>query len=270
MERDVDVQIAQGVSSKSPPAKYCLPEENGMFCYIKLFFRLFRTREVILICQVTELSDQFDFFGIIGMMVRSVEVVEPFGEIHVVKFAGVLCLPSAFPWLVGLIFARDEAPVIATDFFHVEEREKTENIVVKNPAEPFGVDDRASFFFQAFDDSYVHIVVAVEVIRNQIRIFKNDVLDLFVRIIFAGIQKLITHPESGGQRLGGIAGADGIEHPLEDGWCDRGAVSRSGLVVYVPNADSGIVLIRCNDLAHHVEVSVAVFGVVKIKVGRYA
>ena len=148
--------------------------------------------------EMGELLDQLDLLGIVGMMAGAVEIVEPFREVHVVKLARIVGLPSAFPRLVGLIFSCDEAPVVAADLFHIEEREKAKNVVVKNASEPFGVDDRSALLLQALDDTHVCIVITVEMIRDQIRIFKDDLFDLLVRIVIAGIQDPVAHPNSAG------------------------------------------------------------------------
>ena len=155
--------------------------------------------------------------------------------------------------------------IIATDLFHIEKREKTEYVVTEDPGEPFGVYNGSAFFLQAFDDSHVRVVVAVKVIGDQIRILKDDVLYLLVRIIFPGIQKLIAHPKGSSQRLGWIAGANGVEHSLQDRRCNLRTVSRSGLIIDVPNTDSGIILVLCDDFADHVEVVIAFLGIVKIE-----
>ena len=103
--------------------------------------------------------------------------MKPFCEIHVLGVTVIILFPGAFPRLVGLIFSCDEAPVVAADLFHIEEREKAKNVVVKNASEPFGVDDRSALLLQALDDTHVCIVITVEMIRDQIRIFKDDLFD---------------------------------------------------------------------------------------------
>ena len=72
---------------------------------------------MIFIGETAELLDQLDLFGIIGMVAGSVEVVEPFCEIHVFDIAELVVVPGVFPGLVGLIFSRNEAPVVTTDLF---------------------------------------------------------------------------------------------------------------------------------------------------------
>ena len=224
---------------------------------------------MLFIGEAAELLDQFDFLRIIGVVAGSVEVVEPFGEIHVLDIAELVIMPSVFPRLIGLIFSRNEAPVIAADLFQIEQGEEAENVIMKDSSEPFGIDDRSAFFLQALDDTHVGVVVTVEMIGDQVGVFKDDLFDFCVRIFFAGIQKLVAHEETGCQRLGRLTGADGIKHSLENGRRNRSAVTGARLVVYVPNANSRVILICCNELADHFEIIVAFLGIVEIEVGCY-
>ena len=132
---------------------------------------------MVFIGESAELLDQFDLLGIIGMVTGSVEVMEPFREIHVLDIAELVVVPGVFPRLVGLIFARNEAPVIATDLFQIEQREEAENVIMEDSSEPFGVDDRSAFFLQALDNAHVGVVVAVEMIGDNIRVFKRKASD---------------------------------------------------------------------------------------------
>ena len=57
-------------------------------------------------------------------MVGAVKVVKPFGKIHVCFSAVEISVPSAVPRLVGLVLSRNEAPILTTNLFKIEEREQ--------------------------------------------------------------------------------------------------------------------------------------------------
>jgi len=114
-------------------------------------------------------------------VIRSVQIVEPFCKVNVGVFTLFIPLPSTFPGLVGLIFSRDESPVVAADLFKIEQREQRENVVIEDTSEPLSVDDGTAFLFQTLNDFYVIVVVPVEVVRNNVRIVKSVLLHRWQR-----------------------------------------------------------------------------------------
>ena len=78
------------------------------------------------------------------MVAGAIQVVEPFGKVDIhVRFL-FITLPQRFPWLIGLVFASDKAPVVAADLFQIEQREHLLHGVVQAARQPFGVDDGAA------------------------------------------------------------------------------------------------------------------------------
>lgn len=69
-----------------------------------------------------EALDQLDFFWVVGAVGGAIKVVEPLGEIEigVTRRILVVACPDMFPRLEGLIFSRDEAPMIAAYVLEIQ------------------------------------------------------------------------------------------------------------------------------------------------------
>ena len=137
---------------------------------------------IIVISIAAKFLYQLDLFRIVRMVARAIEIVEPFCKINVLQIASFVGAPGGIPRLVRLIFSRYEAPIVASDLFQIEKREKRKYVVVKNSAEPFRVDDGSALLLQSFDDAHMGIVFAVIVIGNDVAVCEDDILDLLVRI----------------------------------------------------------------------------------------
>ena len=108
-------------------------------------------------------------FVAIFMMVGTVEIMEPFGEVHTGVVPVVVIVPGSFPGLVGLVFPCHKAPVVTADLLQIEQREQGEYIVAKATTQPFGVENGTTFLFQPLDDLDMLVIIAVKMIGNDVR-----------------------------------------------------------------------------------------------------
>ena len=73
------------------------------------------------------------------MVARTVKIVEPFRKIYVLTASALVHLPGSLPRLVGLVFSRNEAPIVTVDLLEIEEMEE---LSLKAIANKFGYNEK--------------------------------------------------------------------------------------------------------------------------------